>query len=196
MMGDPRQRRLWLRASFLLVLCVSACMDSSHIANAAARGHKVRPAQAAYAYALGDSVMEGAAFDLGRRGIVVNAVKGRQFIQGISILQEMRASGRLPRRIVIGLGTNGPFTAVQFSEMMQVLRGVRRIVFVTVKEPLYWEYQVNDVIRTGARHWPAARIADWYAFAAAYPAVVCCDGIHIGPAGARAYAQIVSAALR
>jgi hypothetical protein len=97
---------------------------------------------------------------------------------------------------VIGLGTNGPITQAEFNAMMQVLRGVNRVVFVTVKEPLYWEAQVNAVIRAGVKRWPNARIADWYAYAAAHPAVVCCDGMHVGPAGARAYARIVAAALR
>lgn len=140
--------------------------------------------------------MEGAASELARRGIVVNAIKGRQFNQGIQTVQSMRAAHALPSEIVIGLGANGPFTPGQFDQMMQALRGVRRVVLVPVKEPLFWETQVNAVIRAGVRRWPNARIADWYAYAAAHPAVVCCDGMHIGPAGARAYAQIVVAALR
>jgi hypothetical protein len=140
--------------------------------------------------------MEGAASELSRRGIVVNALKGRQFVQGIAILQVMRAARSLPQRIIIGLGTNGPFTFAQLNEMMQVLRGVHRVVFVTVKEPLYWESQVNGVIWSGVKRWPNVRVADWYSYAAAHPALVCCDGMHIGPAGARAYAQIVAASLR
>jgi hypothetical protein len=184
---------------FLLIAVVCLVLlgtGMSEAASSAGKRPKRHVSQAPYAYALGDSVMEGAAGELARRGIVVNAVKSRQFVQGISIMQGMCATRALPRRVVIGLGTNGPFTLAQFDAMMQVLRGVRRVVVVTVKEPLYWETQVNSTIWAGAKRWPNVRVADWYAYASAHPAIVCCDGMHIGPAGARAYAQIVAAALR
>jgi hypothetical protein len=146
-------------------------------------------------YALGDSVMEGAQSYLRSCGVTVDAITSRQFYQGIEIVQGMRLAGTLPRQMVIGLGTNGPFTAQQFDEMMSNLRTVSRVVFVTVKEPRFWEGQVNQTLRAGVGRWHNARLADWYSRAVRHPGWTCCDGIHIGPAGARAYTRIVEKAL-
>jgi hypothetical protein len=148
------------------------------------------------AYAIGDSVMLDAAGGLERDGVVVDAAVSRQFIQGIVIAQWLRASGRLPRTVLIGLGTNGPFTNGSFDAMMQALRGVRRVVFVTVKEPRWWEENVNSTLLAGVARWPTARLADWHAISRDHPGWFWSDGIHLAPAGAAAYARLVAGALR
>jgi lysophospholipase L1-like esterase len=96
---------------------------------------------------------------------------------------------------VIGLGTNGPISSQLFDQMMEALRGEQRVVFVTVKEPNYWQDEVNAVLRAGVARWPNARLADWYALSAANPGWFAPDGIHVGPAGARAYARLIADAL-
>jgi hypothetical protein len=132
---------------------------------------------------------------LAQYGITVNAVVGRQFYQGITLVQTLRATGMLPGRLVIGLGTNGPISSQLFDEMMGTLRGEQRVVFVTVKEPNFWQDEVNAVLRAGVARWSNARLADWYAISAPNPGWFAADGIHVGPEGARAYAQIIANAL-
>jgi hypothetical protein len=148
------------------------------------------------AYAIGDSVMLDATGGLERLGVVVDAAVSRQFIQGIAIAQWLRAAGRLPRTVLIGLGTNGPFTNASFDAMMQALRGVRRVVFVTVTEPRRWEENVNSTLLAGVARWPTARLADWHAISRGRPGWFWSDGIHLTPAGAAAYARLVAGALR
>ena len=132
-----RLAQFWRRP---LVAVIALALTGIQVAYAAPSRptHPNRQTSSARPFALGDSIMEGAASELARRGIVVNAIKGRQFNQGIQTVQSMRAAHALPSEIVIGLGANGPFTPGQFDQMMQALRGVRRVVFVTVKEPLFW----------------------------------------------------------
>ncbi len=147
------------------------------------------------AYAIGDSVMLGAAPELQRLGITVDAVVSRQFVTGISIVQSLNAAGQLPSTVIVGLGTNGPFTAGQFDEMMQALHGVHLVYFITVKEPRFWEGQVNAALHAGVARWPNARLIDWYTAASAHPSWIYSDGIHLNPSGAVGYGQLIAAAL-
>src|SRR2546421_307600 len=96
------------------------------------------------AFAIGDSVMLDAAADLQSHGITVDAAVSRQFDAGLDILRSLAATGRLPRAVVVDLGTNGPISDALFDEMRGVLRGVPRVVFVTVKVPRWWEGEVNS----------------------------------------------------
>src|SRR4051794_16892381 len=112
------------------------------------------------AFAIGDSVMLDAAADLQSHGISVDAAVSRQFDAGLDILRSLAATGRLPSAVVVDLGTNGPISDASFDEMKGVLRGVPRVVFVTVKVPRWWEGEVNSVIRAGVARWPNARRAD------------------------------------
>src|SRR4051794_10779385 len=91
------------------------------------------------AVAIGDSVMLEAQPQLRREGVMVYAATDRAFIAGVDVAQSLRASGSLAPMVVIHLGTNGPVSRSLFDEMMSVLHGVRRVVFLTVKEPRPWE---------------------------------------------------------
>jgi hypothetical protein len=58
-------------------------------------------------YAIGDSVMLGSKKLLSARSITVNATVSRQFSQAVPALAAVRRAGRLPRNVVVHLGTNG-----------------------------------------------------------------------------------------
>jgi hypothetical protein len=143
------------------------------------------------AFAVGDSVMLDAAAELESHGISVDAAVSRQWYEGIEILGAMAASGRLPGVVVVGLSTNGPISDALFDQMMGVLRGVRRVVFVTVRVPRFWQDENNSVLRAGVARWPNARLADWYAISRDQPGWFAGDGFHLSPAGAAAYTQVV-----
>jgi len=152
-------------------------------------------ASAARAYALGDSVMLGAKAQLEKRGIKTDAAVSRQFSAGLGILEAKRAAGTLPKRVVIHLGTNGPFYRKDFDHMMRVLRSVRRVVWLTVHEPRSWQNTVNSVIRAGVRRYRNAVLLDWNWQARHHPGWIYSDGIHLKPAGAAAYARLVASKL-
>jgi hypothetical protein len=58
-------------------------------------------------YAIGDSVMLGAKDELTGRGIKVNAVVSRQFRDAIPLVEQLKAAGRLRKKVIIHLGNNG-----------------------------------------------------------------------------------------
>ena len=92
-------------------------------------------------------------------------------------------------------GSNGPFSARQFDELMAELADVRRVVFVTVKVPRRWEAPNNNVIAEGVRRYPNAVLADWHTASADHPELFRPDGIHLRPAGASIYADVLAAAV-
>lgn len=144
-------------------------------------------------FALGDSVMLGAARQLRAKGITVDAVESRQWNTGTSILEMLSASRRLPRVVVVHLGTNGAITAGQLDAMVRVLAG-HRVVFLNAHEPRSWQQQVNNTLRDGVARWPGTSLVDWDADGAAHPEWFWNDRIHLRPAGAQAYADLVAAA--
>lgn len=149
------------------------------------------PPHVAGVFALGDSVMLGAAPQLRARGIAVDAVESRQWGTGTAILARMAATATLPPVVIVHLGTNGPFSAGQFDATMRAV-GSRKVVFVNAHEPRSWEQQVNLTLVAGVMRWPNARLVDWDGASTPHPEWFWQDDIHLRPQGAQAYAALVA----
>jgi hypothetical protein len=147
--------------------------------------------------AVGDSVMLGASSALRHAipSIEVDAVVSRQWDAGVATVGADRDSGRLRPTLVVDLGTNGTVSAAQFDALVRAAAGTRRIVVVTVRVPRSWEEQDNAVLRAGVSRTPRAVLVDWYAASAGHPEWFAPDGYHLQPAGARAYAALIAAAV-
>jgi hypothetical protein len=130
-------------------------------------------------------------------GIVVDAAVSRQWDAGIALAQQLRTEHALTAIIVIDLGTNGPVTALQFTDMMDALTGASRVVFVTVHLPLSysWSTSVNEILQAGVARYPQDRVADFNKLADQNPQWFGADGVHmpIGGPGAQAMAALVKA---
>jgi hypothetical protein len=147
--------------------------------------------------AIGDSVMMDMESDLQAdvRGVDVDAYVGQQWYEGVSDAQQLRADGQLGSVVVIELGTNGPIDSGDMSEMMQVLPGVSRVVFVTNFVPDYWQNPNNAVIEAAASQYKNVAVANWEPLAAANPGWFYGGaGPHMpeGGPGAQAMARLVA----
>ena len=148
--------------------------------------------------AIGDSVMLGAVGGLQKdiRGLrVVDAEVGLQVYAAIDILKSRRASGQLGDVEIVHLGNNGTFTKGQFDQIMRVLSGVDRVVFVNAKVPRPWEDPNNEVIAEGVKRHPKAVLVDWHSVSSDRPELFYRDGYHLRPKGQRIYADLVSSYL-
>lgn len=156
-----------------------------------------QPAPALRVTAIGDSVMVGASSQLRATigGIAIDAAVSRQAKTAIKVLQAQRDAGRLGDVVIVHMGTNGPFSARQFDEMMSILADVRRVVFVNVRVPRRWEGPNNTVIAEGVSRYPNAVLADWHAVSADHPELFARDGVHPQRAGRRLYADVIAAAV-
>ena len=153
-----------------------------------------RVASTGPALAVGASVMLSAQTALGRHA-TVDAAVGRQAKDLIARLASYRAAGRLPDRVVVQIGENGPLYGEDIRSLRLTLRGVRRVVLVNVRVTRRWNQEVNARLAELAGQWPQARVADWYA-ASAGAGLLYDDGTHPTPRGRRIYARVVERALR
>ncbi len=146
--------------------------------------------------AVGDSVMLGASTELQSAlgsALRVDAVVSRQPEATIARLYAYRAERSLPRRVIVHVGDNGPLYYADAQRLKQALAGVSLVVLVNVRVDTSWQGEVNSELRQTVVGWHQATIADWYD-ASASPGLVV-DGTHTSPAGARAFAALISRAI-
>jgi peptidoglycan/LPS O-acetylase OafA/YrhL len=149
--------------------------------------------------AIGDSVMLGARDALNAQfegSIVVDAIVARPFDDGVWAARYHRDEGVLPDVVIVHLGNNGHFTGEQFDALMDVLRDVPRVVFVTTKVNQRWQDEVNSTIVAGASRWPNVRVADWRGISQDHPEYFYEDLTHLTGTGASVYAQFLAAQVR
>jgi Fe-Mn family superoxide dismutase len=149
----PRGAKLQTVRRLLLLLALATVVVSAPLTEAAV---------AAKAFAVGDSVMLGARSQLQRRGIAVDATVSRQLASGTALLRSLKASGNLPSRVVVHLGTNGPVSASEVRSLLSVLRDRARVVVLTLKVPRSWESGNNAVIKSVARRFRNVTVVDWH----------------------------------
>ena len=155
----------------------------------------VPPPTSAAIYAIGDSVLIGAAPYLGIAGPVeVDAQIGRQVGDTISRLRAMREAGGLPEVIVVHTGNNGPLTGGQVDQIMAIA-GESKVVFVTVRVGRSWEDTTNSSIHGAAARYGNVRVADWYGATEGRPELFYSDGIHVRGEGGQLFAALVAAAI-
>ncbi len=142
-------------------------------------------------YAIGDSVLLGAKSCLKGTVVKVNAAENRTITEGAALIEEKAADGTLPPRVVVALGTNGPFGFKVLDRIMQAAGPDRAVYFLTVELPDTYTYEgdVNQRLRAMPARWPNAHVIDWNASVfvpGLYP-----DGIHLNPQGCQAYTNLV-----
>jgi peptidoglycan/LPS O-acetylase OafA/YrhL len=146
---------------------------------------------------LGDSVLLEAKATLEQRlpDASIDAVVGRQFKELLSVTTDLRDSGALGSEVILQLGNNGPVTASQFDDIMEVLKGARRVVVINDKVPRPWEGPNNAMLADGVGRWPNAVLIDWHKQGAAHPELFADDGTHMGPTGVSIFVDLILANL-
>lgn len=149
---------------------------------------------AAGRWALGDSVMLGARPQLIARGVRVDAVESRQFHSGIALLRAARAAGRLPRNVIVHLGTNGTASLADCRALVDIAGPGRRVFLVTVHGPRSWMRADNVQLTACAAAYPDRRVVlvNWDRAASHHPGWFYGDGIHLNGSGRVAYAALVT----
>jgi hypothetical protein len=149
--------------------------------------------------AVGDSVMLDYQDPLKASipGANVDASVSRQWSDGEAILQTLKADGQLGADVIVGLGTNGPITDSDFNNMMTILGGASRVVFVNVHVDRPWQDPNNAVLASGASRYHNVVVADWATLAAQNPQWFGGDGTHLGidGPGADALAALITETL-
>ena len=146
--------------------------------------------------AIGDSVMLGAADILTKRGITVDALKSRAFIQALEIANFLKSVNRLGEAVIIHLGTNNYVSQETLDAIMVPLADVPIVLFLTTHVPeKEWQNPNNVLINALANEYGNVKILDWYTIAEAHPEYLYRDEIHLNEVGQEVYADLIMQAI-
>ncbi len=143
---------------------------------------------------IGDSLMETATVALHERfgpNIVVDTQVGRQFTSGLERANALRYDGKLKPIVIIGLGTNGPFSEKQIEALIAELSDRKTVAFVKVVVPRRWQKNVNEALDRAKERHPELVLIDWPTWVHDNK-VRLQDGVHPTVRGARLYADLIA----
>jgi peptidoglycan/LPS O-acetylase OafA/YrhL len=150
---------------------------------------------------IGDSIMQGASpmmEDVFGEDVYIDAARKRKMEDVPALVETLYEEGLLSHVVVIHLGSNRPFEAPVFNEVMKTLlaHGVERVIFVNVHRPIGWESYANKKFAEGAARWPAAELIDWEALSHGEPGWFIRDGTHLSYDGSEAYVNAIKEKLQ
>jgi peptidoglycan/LPS O-acetylase OafA/YrhL len=142
---------------------------------------------------IGDSVMLASAPELAQSmpGIYINAQISRAMIAGVALVQDLAASKRLRRVVIVGLGTNGPISLSQIQQLRKAIGAHRWLLLVNTFVPRPWEGEVNTTIGEAVHRYPNVLLINWHRAIEHHTDLLWSDGIHPMPIGGKLYAKVV-----
>jgi len=143
----------------------------------------------------GDSVILGIRFELDARENIglINARVGRQAPELLEVIKNDKAN-MVGSTIIMNLGNNNSLTEEQVAAIFVEVKDQPRIIVVNTAVPRGWRDENNALIAQYAALY-GARLIDWATISAGHPEYFGPDGVHLVPAGVRAYVDAISAEL-
>jgi hypothetical protein len=138
---------------------------------------------------VGDSTTILAVPHLARLGIEADAHGCRQLAAGVAILAARRRAGTLPLVVVLALGSNGAIGDGAIAHALRVVGPGRVLGLVTPRR--VGSGSDGALRRAAARHPDRVVLIDWLRFSRGHGSWFAGDGLHVGDAGARAFAGLV-----
>jgi len=143
----------------------------------------------------GDSVILGIRFELDSRQKIglMNARVGRQAYELLEVIINDKVN--MPNStVVLNLGNNNKLTETQVDSIFKELKDQPRVVVVNTAVPRAWRDENNALIAQYAAIYGAA-VVDWAGISDGRTDYFAPDGVHLVPAGVRAYVDAISAKL-
>ena len=143
----------------------------------------------------GDSVILGIRFELDARENIglINARVGRQAPELLEVIKNDKAN-MIGSTIIMNLGNNNRLTEDQVASIFAEVKDQPRIIVVNTAVPRGWRDENNALIAQYAALY-GARLIDWATISAGHPEYFGPDGVHLVPAGVRAYVDAITAEL-
>ena len=147
--------------------------------------------------AIGDSVILDVAPYLSEKlpGIVIEGKIGRQMAKAQEVVDQLKSQGRLGKKVIIELGTNGSFSSKQLRNLLDSLSDAEQIFLVNTRVPRKWENNVNHNISKVSSEYSNATVVDWYTASEGKDNLFYEDGVHLKPEGSKYYASLLAKAL-
>lgn len=145
--------------------------------------------------AVGDSVMAGSSQNLKQLmpKAIIDAAVSRQLEPTLGIFRQYKTQDALNENVLVGLGTNGPFTNKDVDQLMKIVGKKRKVFWVNTYVPSKeWQGTVNNAIKAAAKKYPNIEVIDWYDLASKHPSWFYGDGTHPNPTGSKYYAAFIT----
>jgi hypothetical protein len=145
---------------------------------------------------IGDSILQGATpmmEDVFGQDVYIDAARKRKLEDVPALVETLYDAGQLSHVVVIHLGSNRPFEAPVFDEVMKTLlaHGAERVIFINVHRPIGWEYYLNQKFAQGVARWSEAELIDWEALAHSEQGWFIKDQTHLSYDGSEAYVNAI-----
>jgi hypothetical protein len=153
-------------------------------------GHLLAP------LAVGDSPMLLAVPNLANAGFRPNARGCRQYPEGLRLLESLKRQGKLPRLVIIALGSNGIVTEADLKQAYRIVVGNKKrkkrfLGLVTPRETGGGSSSDATRIRHAAHDYGShVRLLDWVRYSAGHPTWFQPDGLHLTFGGAAAMTRL------
>lgn len=143
----------------------------------------------------GDSVILGIHYELDARShiAIINARVGRQAPELIEVMRADKANAP-DSTVIFNLGNNNKLTSDQVLAVFEEVKNQPRIIVVNTAVPRGWRDENNALIAQYAALY-GATVIDWATISAGHPEYFAPDGVHLVPAGVRAYVDAITATL-
>jgi len=143
----------------------------------------------------GDSVILGIHYELDARSHIalINARVGRQADELIKVMKVDKAHV-IDSPVIFNLGNNNKLTSDQVLSVFEEVKNQPKIIVVNTAVPRGWRDENNALIAQYAAVY-GATVIDWAAISSGHPEYFAPDGVHLVPAGVRAYVDAITATL-
>jgi peptidoglycan/LPS O-acetylase OafA/YrhL len=144
----------------------------------------------------GDSVILGIRHELENTHPIalINARVGRQAPELLEVMTHDLANvGNSP--VVFNLGNNNALTRDQVVAIFEVAKSAPKAIVVNTAVPRPWKEANNALIEEVATSYPNAAIIRWDLISQGHPEYFAPDGVHLVPAGVRAYVAAIETQL-
>jgi len=140
----------------------------------------------------GDSVVLGIRHEIEARNPIalINARVGRQAQELLEVMQnDVSEVDGSP--VVFNLGNNNALTREQVVAIFEAVKTAPLRIVVNTAVPRPWKETNNDLINEVARSYPNSYVIRWDQISMGHPEYFAPDGIHLVPAGVRAYVAAI-----
>ena len=143
----------------------------------------------------GDSVILGIHYELDARSpiAIINARVGRQATELIEVMKADKANAA-DSTVIFNMGNNNKLTPDQVMAVFEEVKNQPRIIVVNTAVPRGWRDENNALIAQYAALY-GATVIDWASISMGHPEYFAPDGVHLVPAGVRAYVDAITATL-
>lgn len=143
----------------------------------------------------GDSVILGIRYELEKHSpiSIINARVGRQVPELIAVMRHDKLKLQ-DSTVIFNLGNNNKLSDAQVNEVFEEVKNQPKIIVVNTAVPRDWRAANNLLIAKYAEKFDAILI-DWNAISQGHPEFFAPDGVHLVPAGVRAYVGAITSQL-